>query len=200
MWWGGGGGGGEDAKDGSGSGAASASASDETSASATGAASSSGSTPVDLEVMEILSEEDLQTEASSRGEEEEDADEEDFARLRASFRQQEDLLGELTGALRRNQDKLHGRELEVQVCVMVKLCGKWMCFMDLFQNYAVRLANARSRRKEREAEEETSSHTGASSQPPQTTTPIPVAAAGGSGKIRLLRKQLEEANVSFQHS
>ncbi len=48
--------------------------------------------------------------------------EEEYARLRESFRQQEDLLGELTGALKRNQDKLQGREIEVQVGPSVSAC------------------------------------------------------------------------------
>ena len=59
------------------------------------------------------------------------------------------------------------------------------------QNYAVRLANARGRRKEPEGGDTKFA-------PAQTSSPaaaVPAPAGGGSGKIRLLRRQLEDAQM-----
>jgi len=71
--------------------------------------------------MEILSEEDTSS-ASSLAPEAPPAsivgadDEEERAmRLKESLQAQENLLGELTGALKRNQEKLQDREFEVKV-------------------------------------------------------------------------------------
>ncbi len=74
------------------------------------------------EIMEILSEEDAGAEGggvsgdSGEAKEEDDEDDMELARLKDQFRQQEDLLGQLRGALRRNETKLQGKEQEVQVC------------------------------------------------------------------------------------
>lgn len=78
------------------------------------------------EVMEILSEEDVRPEAAEAvedaAEDEEDAeDAEALARLKESFKQQEDILGQLKGALTRNEDKLMKKETEVQVCSFFSL-------------------------------------------------------------------------------
>lgn len=130
------------------------------------------------EVMEILSEEDLSGSspplaayatpdpdlmAWTGGDGELD-------QLKDQFLQQEQLLGQLKGVLKSNQDKLSHKERQVQ-------------------DYAARLAQIRHR-------------------PLNTSSPIAVEGAGrsmsgaepapaaptvGTGKIRLLKKQLEEA-------
>eukprot|EP00095_Tigriopus_kingsejongensis_P008363 snap_masked-scaffold1246_size53250-processed-gene-0.5 protein:Tk08363 transcript:snap_masked-scaffold1246_size53250-processed-gene-0.5-mRNA-1 annotation:"hypothetical protein PIIN_05284" len=134
-----------------------------------------GSSSSEPEVMEILSEEDLsaspplESYATPGGHASQDPELKD---LKDQFLRQEQLLGQLKGVLKSNQDKLHGKEREVQ-------------------DYAARLAQLRHRPLHQSSP---IAMAGAGPQTPEAGTPAP-AQTTGTGKIRLLKKQLEEARM-----
>ena len=146
-----------------------------------------GDTGSDPEVMEILSEEDVQSGLSSSppleaygepsgiaplpSDDLELSDEDDLKDLKNQFLEQENLLGQLKGVLKSNEEKLHNKEREVL-------------------DYATRLQKIRDRPLY-----STSSPIGVKG---AESVKLPEAGgasgtATGTGKIRLLRKQLEEA-------
>ncbi len=69
-------------------------------------------------------------------------------------------------------------------------------FLPTLQNYAVRLANAQARRKEASAAQPPTAEAAQLSTAAHAPTAAqPAVASGGSGKIRLLRRQLEDAQM-----